>query len=213
MGLGVCVLVAPELVIGAVIVVGVVVVAAAIKEELDAYELSSGRPEFSPAPETRPAAQETSTSHKCKPERSPAGEDWLPPAPPGLSERERSPRCKPIPVPHRGGDDAHDRCADTFPPNRHPGMDVLVAGKQFDALQVGADVLWEIKTDQFDTYSKFLRNQVLNDQLDEFLEEGAIARRCGYDFVVGVSSAAHKRALLDLAPDLGIHLVVTGCKR
>ncbi|WP_386962736.1 hypothetical protein [Archangium violaceum] len=40
MGLGICVLAAPEIVVGAVIVTGVVVVSFAIKEALDAYELS-----------------------------------------------------------------------------------------------------------------------------------------------------------------------------
>jgi hypothetical protein len=44
-------------------------------------------------------------------------------------------------------------------------MDVLVDGKHFDALQVGVRVLWEIKTDQFDTYSDFLQEQVVEDQM------------------------------------------------
>jgi len=39
LGIGLCVLAAPEIVVGAVIVVGVVVVEVAIKEALDAYEL------------------------------------------------------------------------------------------------------------------------------------------------------------------------------
>jgi hypothetical protein len=63
---------------------------------------------------------------------------------------ERRPECQPIPVPHAGGDDAHDACADKFPPNRYPGMDVLVDGVRFDALQVGVRMLWEIKTHRFD---------------------------------------------------------------
>lgn len=92
-------------------------------------------------------------------------------------------------------------------------MDVLVGGKHFDALQVGVRVLWEIKTDQFDTYSGFLRDQVIEDQVAEFREDREIARNCGYGFVAGVSSAAHKKALLDLAPDLEPHVVVTECKR
>ena len=56
-------------------------------------------------------------------------------------------------MPHLGGNAIHNTCADTFPPNRFPGMDVLVNHKNFDALQVGANVLWEIKTDRYDTYS------------------------------------------------------------
>ncbi|WP_370450775.1 DUF6310 domain-containing protein [Corallococcus sp. CA047B] len=116
-------------------------------------------------------------------------------------------------MPHRGGDDAHDACADRVPPNRYPGMDVLVDGKHFDALQVGVRVLWEIKTDRFDTYSDFLQEQVVKDQVAEMLEERGIARACGYGFVVGVSTHAHKEALIDLDPSLSPNLVVTGCER
>jgi hypothetical protein len=54
-GLGVCILAAPEIVVGAVIITGVVVVGFAIKEALDAYELKRGRPEVRPAPETGPS--------------------------------------------------------------------------------------------------------------------------------------------------------------
>jgi hypothetical protein len=114
-------------------------------------------------------------------------------------------------VPHAGEDDPHNECADKFPPNRYPGKDVLVGGKRFDALQVGVRVLWEIKTHQFDTYTDFLRRQVIEDQVEALQEERAIAVACGYDFVVGVSSAAHKEALRRQDPTL--KLVVTGCKR
>ena len=60
--------------------------------------------------------------------------------PPVLTLRER-PECEPQPVPHRGGHDHHDWCADTFPPNRFPGHDIYIGGKRFDALQVGVNVL------------------------------------------------------------------------
>jgi hypothetical protein len=86
-----------------------------------------------------------------------------------------------------------------------------VDGKRFDALQVGVRVLWEIKTDQFDTYSDFLQGQVVDDQIEEFKEERGIARSCGYEFVVGVSSAAHKAALEER--DRTFNIVVTGCER
>ncbi len=114
-------------------------------------------------------------------------------------------------MPHRGGDAAHNECADVVPPTRYPGKDVLVAGKYFDALQVGARVLWEIKTDQFDTYSDFLRKQVAANQAKELAEERDIAVMCGYEFVIGVSSAAHKAALRDF--DDSLNIVVTGCPR
>jgi hypothetical protein len=130
-------------------------------------------------------------------------------APPAPLTSERRPECAPRPVPHLGGDALHDWCADTFPPNYYPGNDVLVNGKRFDALQVGARVLWEIKTDRFDTYTPFLRNQVLSRQLEELQREREIAESCGYGFVVGVSSAAHRAALLNLDPILNI--VVTEC--
>jgi len=211
LGLSVCILMAPEIVIGAVIVVGVVVVAVAIKEELDAYRRASRE---QAKPETQPRSsneQERLTHRKPKPE--PSGQDGFPPVPPDPLDRERRPECRPVPVPHAGEDAPHNECADTFPPNRYPGMDVLVGGKRFDALQVGVRVLWEIKTHEFDTYSLFLRNQVARDHVDEMREDREIAAACGYDFVVGVSSAAHKKALLDLAPDLEPNIVVTGCKR
>jgi hypothetical protein len=49
-GLGVCVLAAPQIVVGAVIVAGMVVVGFAINEALDAYALDMGRPEGRPPP-------------------------------------------------------------------------------------------------------------------------------------------------------------------
>ena len=60
-------------------------------------------------------------------------------------------------MPHKGGNKAHNTCADWYPPNRWPGKDAEVAGKSFDALQVGVRVLWEIKVERFDGYSDFLR--------------------------------------------------------
>ncbi|MCP3164931.1 DUF6310 domain-containing protein [Myxococcus sp. QH3KD-4-1] len=103
----------------------------------------------------------------------------------------------------------HDTCADTFPPNRFPGKDVFINGKRFDALQVGANVLWEIKTDRFDGYSDFLKERVSKTQVVELQRERELARACGYDFVVGVSNAGHRLALLEL--DEGLKIVVTGC--
>ncbi|RKI63166.1 hypothetical protein D7X55_20855 [Corallococcus sp. AB049A] len=208
LGLGVCVLAAPEIAVGAVIVVGVVVIGIAIKEELDAYELRQLYPkEVTSTVGTRTAPRETMAKRKPQPE--PSGQDLFPPLPP--RHRKRPSRCEPIPVPHLGGDDDHNTCADLIPPNRYPGMDVLVDGKHFDALQVGAPVLWEIKTDRFDTYSDYLQNQVADDHAEEMRNERAIANDCGYNFVVGVSTPEHKAALVRRAPALQI--VVTGCKR
>jgi hypothetical protein len=97
-----------------------------------------------------------------------------------------------------------------FPPNQFPGHDVLVDGKRFDALQAGVRVLWEIKTDRFDTYPADLRRIVIEKQVHELRRERDIAAACGYGFIVGVSSPAHKAALERQAPE--VNIVVTGCK-
>jgi hypothetical protein len=215
MGLGVCVLAAPEILVGAVVVAGVVVVGFAIKEALDAYELRWGEPEkvrpapeTRPVPETKPAPQKSSPKKRPKPE--PKGPDFPPLEPPEVTERARH-RCEPIPKPHAGEDDAHNECADKFPPNRYPGMDVLVGGVSFDALQVGVRVLWEIKTHQFDTYDDFIRKQEIKKELKQLEKERAAAAACGYAFVIGVSTQAHKDALLEAEPTFDV--VVTGCTR
>nr|WP_044198253.1 DUF6310 domain-containing protein [Hyalangium minutum] len=132
-------------------------------------------------------------------------------APPPPVTLERRPECQPILVPHAGGDVPHNECADKFPPNRYPGMDVFVGGERFDALQVGVRVLWEIKTHRFDTYPDFIQEQEIEKEVAQLTEELAAARACGYDFVVGVSTQEHKDALLKVLPSLKI--VVTGCKR
>ncbi|MBN9683077.1 hypothetical protein JYJ93_11600 [Corallococcus sp. NCSPR001] len=211
-GIGLCVLAAPEIAVGAVIVLGVVVVGVAIKEALEAYEFRHAYPEESGASRgTKVASREAEAQRKPKLKPEPAGQDWQPPVPPAPVDQTGRASCEPVPVPHAGEDDPHNECADKFPPNRYPGMDVLVGGVRFDALQVGARKLWEIKTHQFDTYSAFLQRQVISEQVARMREEKDIAESCGYAFVVGVSSAAHKIALERAAPELNI--VVTGCKR
>jgi hypothetical protein len=146
---GICLLSQPYIAVGAVVILGAVVVAVAIQEELETHEL----------------------------------------------ERERRPECTPRPVPHLGGDELHNQCADRVPQNAFPGSDVLVNGKRFDALQPRARVLWEVKTDNFDTYSVALRDIVVKKQVTELESERALAVACGFDFRVGVRSAAHKAAL------------------
>ncbi|MFL5357435.1 DUF6310 domain-containing protein [Archangium sp.] len=208
-GLGVCVLAAPEFVVGAVIVAGVVVVGFALKEVLDAYALDMGRPEVRPVPETAPAPSKPAPKKRPKPE--PKGPDFPPIGPVEVTERDRRRRCEPIPVPHEGKDDAHNKCADQFPPNRYPGMDVLVDGVSFDALQVGGRVLWEIKTHRFDTYPDFIRRREIEKELEQIEKERDAAAACGYGYVIGVSTQAHKDALL--RADRFLNIVVTGCKR
>jgi hypothetical protein len=210
MGIGICILAAPELVVGTVVVMGVVVVGVAIKEALDAYQLARGRPEVRPVPQTKPAPQQPLAERRPEPEESPSGEDRPPRGPPEPPERERRPACRPVPVPHRGGDDEHDRCADKIPNNSFPGRDVLVNGKNFDALQLLTRTLWEVKTDNFDTYTPALRGFVIRDQVVKLMREHELARVCGFDFRVGVRSAAHKAALELAEPRLDGLIVIMG---
>ncbi|WP_308686756.1 DUF6310 domain-containing protein [Stigmatella ashevillensis] len=209
MGIGVCILAAPEIVAGAVIFAGAVVVAVAIQEALEAYELRGAYPEEArPFPHTKPAPQESLA--KRKPQPAPSGQARPPALPPEPLERERSQKCIPQRVPHLGGDDLHNTCADRVPQNGFPGSDVLVNGKNFDALQLRTRVLWEVKTDNFDTYSPFLRRQVVENQIPELQRERALARACGFDFQIGVRSAAHKAAL-EFADDTLQIVVMNWC--
>ena len=197
---GICLLTQPELVAGVVIVIGAVVVAVAIKEELDAYELKRGRPEVGPVLETNPAPPEASA--KQRPGPGPAGEDWPPPLPPEPGDER--PECKPVPVPHLGGNGPHDECADKIPNNSFPGWDVLVNGKNFDALQLASRTLWDVKTDDFDRHSPRSQDFLARVKLPEIEREKVLAEACGYRFVVGVVSPAHKAALLALDPGLAV---------
>ncbi|GEN12211.1 hypothetical protein SAMN05443572_107369 [Myxococcus fulvus] len=208
LGIGLCVLAAPEIVVGAVVVLGVVVVGFVIEEALEAYELRGSNWEDEEASlQTKPTLREPSANRKPEP----TGQDAFPPVPTEPTEQERRPECRPIPVPHAGNDAAHNTCADTFPPNRYPGMDVLVNGVRFDALQVGARVLWEIKTHQFDTYNAFVQRQEIEREYAQLRRERAAAAACGYKFVVGVSTQAHRVALL--RRDQSFTIVVTDCRR
>ncbi|QAT82725.1 hypothetical protein EJ065_1121 [Corallococcus coralloides] len=90
-------------------------------------------------------------------------------------------------------------------------MDVLVGGVRFDALQVGVRVLWEIKTHRFDTYNDFIRRQEIEKELEQIEREQDAAAACGYGYVIGVSTQAHKDALL--RANRFLNVVVTGCKR
>jgi hypothetical protein len=215
-GFGVCVLAAPEIVVGAVIVAGVVVVGFAIKEALDTYAEKRGRPQARPVPETRPlpetkpVPQEPSPKQRPKPE--PRAPDFPPIGPIEDTERDRRPECKPIPVKHLGGNDSHNQCADKMPNNSFPGWDVFVNGKNFDALQLATRTLWEVKTDNFDTYTDDLQVIVVKSQVPKLRHERALALACGFDFHVGVRSEVHKEALEEEAPDLiGLIVVMDWC--
>ncbi len=206
-GVALCVFASPVVVTGAVIVIGTVVVAVAIKEGLNAYERNVSRERARRKAQTQTSSeQEPVANREPKPEG--LGRDRLPPI---SSDPSKRPECQPIPVPHAGKDDPHNECADRFPPNRYPGMDVLVGGVRFDALQVGVRVLWEIKTHQFDSYNAFIRRREIEKELDQIEKEQDAAAACGYGYVIGVSAQAHKGALLEA--DSSLNVVVTGCKR
>jgi hypothetical protein len=194
---GICLLSQPELVVGAMVIIGVVVVAVAIKEELDAYELSRPGPEdVRPVPVAKPATSEPLANQKPKPGGSHQGGDPPPPMPPDFLEpREPRSECVPKRIPPKGGNKLHNRCADGVPFNAFRGGNVLVNGKAFDALQVVAGVLWEVKTDNFDTFPLELQDIVVRKQMSDLLKERRLAMECGFDFRVGVRSANHKAAL------------------
>ncbi|WP_224249085.1 DUF6310 domain-containing protein [Hyalangium gracile] len=208
MGVALCVFASPVVVTGAVIVIGTVVVAVLIKESLDAYDRSASHERAKRKAQTRPFNQQEPVMNREPTPRS-LGRDWLPPV--SSNPTERRPECEPIPVPRATKDDPHNECADTFPPNRYPGRDVSVSGIRFDALQAGVRVLWEIKTHQFDKYNAFIRDREIEKELKQIIKERDAAAACGYDFVVGVSTQAHKDALLEELPRLNV--VVTGCTR
>ncbi|NNC21945.1 hypothetical protein HRD49_36195 [Corallococcus exiguus] len=211
---GVCLLTQPEIVVGAVIVIGVVVVAVAIAEELEAYELRHAYPDED-APRTQPLTQQSVVEHGPDPTGRSSGQDWFPPpGPPSSAEpRERRPECIPKRVPPKGGHPLHNRCADGIPGNTFRGANALVNGKAYDGLQSAFRTLWEVKTDNFDTYSAFLRRTVPEKQLMEMRHERDLARACGFDFRVGVRSAAHQEALEIADPDLeGTIILMEWCK-
>jgi hypothetical protein len=202
----ICIFAAPEIVVGAVVVIGTVAVAALIQEAINNHQRNASLERAKPKTQTQPA-KEPLANRAPKPKGSSTG-DIFPPPP---ETKPRSPSCEPIPVPHAGGDDAHNECSDKFPPNRYPGMDVFVGGERFDALQVGVRVLWEIKTHQFDTYNAFVQRQEIEKEYEQVKEERKAAEKCGYDFIIGVSTQAHREALLQR--DRTLNIVVTGCPR
>ncbi|WP_375759857.1 DUF6310 domain-containing protein [Corallococcus exercitus] len=203
MGIGFCVLAAPEIAVGAVIVIGVLVVGVAIKEALANYELKGSMPEVEVVePWTKPALP-ASTAHR-KPKPQPSGQDLFPPAPNDPFERDRRPECRPVPGPPRGGNDPHNECANKVPGNNFPGFNVFINGKHYDALVLSRRTLWEVKTDDFEKHSPRSRKFFISVKLPELQREARLARECGYDFVIGVRSEAHLIALKLADPSLRV---------
>lgn len=204
-GIGFCVLAAPEIAVGAVIVLGVVVVGVAIKEAMDAYELRHAYPEEAGTSRgTKVASQEAEVQRPPKLKPEPAGRDWFPPVPPESPEHERRSECRPVPVRHLGGNAPHNECADKIPNNSFPGWDVLVNGKNFDGLALTTRTLWDVKTDDFEKQPPRSQRFFVRMKLSELRREARIARDCGYNFVIGVRSTAHKAVLFDEDPTLKV---------
>lgn len=125
--------------------------------------------------------------------------------------QDEDPRCKPIPLPrHLGGNVPHNDCADKMPGNSFPGGDVYVNGKNFDALQLATRTLWDVKTDDFGRHSPRSQDFLARVKLPELQREDGLARQCGYKFIVGVKSAAHKRVLFELDRNLEV-IVMDWC--
>lgn len=193
LGIGLCVLAAPEVVVGAVIVIGVVVVAVAIKEAMDEADWPEATEH--PIPMQGIEAAEREASKNRKPSPQPSGQDLFPPSPRDPFERDRRPECSPVLGPPRGGNDPHNECADKILGNSFPGFNVLINGKHYDALVLSRRTLWEVKTDDFEKQSPRSQDFFVKVKLPELRRERALARACGYDFIIGVRSKAHMLAL------------------
>ncbi len=115
-------------------------------------------------------------------------------------------------MPPKGGHPLHNACADNIPHNDFRGANALVNGKAFDALPLATRTVWEIKTDNFDTYPDSLQDLVIDNQVPMLLLERGLARACGFNFRAGVRSAAHKAALELAEPQLkGLIVVMDWC--
>ena len=201
-GVGVCLLAALELAVTAVVVVGsALVVATAIHEALEASERSSAPERVKPDVRAPSGGNQPSANRRPVPEPE-GGGDVFPPLPPDVSDPPDRDKCIPRPVPPSGGDELHNYCAKHLPGNAFPERDVLVNGKRFDGLQPLIRTLWEIKTDNSDTYKPIVKDFAIKKEVPELLRELKLARACGYEFRIGVRSVAHKEALASAARNL-----------
>lgn len=203
MGVALCVFASPAVVTGAVIVIGTVVAAVAIKEALDAYELSASHESVRRNAQTRHSSAQDPVSNNAPTSRD-LGRDWLPPESSDPSER---PECKPFPGPPRGGNEPHNECANKVPGNNFPGQNVFVNGKHFDALTLATRTLWEVKTDNFDKHEPRSQEFFIRVKLPELRREKRLAEACGYNFAIGVRSKAHLFALRSADPSLTVVLM------
>src|SRR3954470_4840003 len=211
--MGLCILAGPEIA-GAVIIIGsAAVVAYAIHEALEAYERSSAPERVKPEVRAPPSSgNQPSASREPAPEPE-GGGDVFPPKPPDVSDPPDPDECIPRPaLSHLGGDPLHNFCADNVPGTAFPKVDVLVHGKAFDALQPLTRTLWEIKTDDFDSYKPIVKDFAIKKEVPELERELRLARACGFAFRIGVRSAAHKAALESAERELrGLIVIMDWC--
>ena len=209
-GVGVCLLAAMELAVTTVVVVGsALAVATAIHEALEASERSSAPERVKPDVRAPSGGNQPSANRRPVPEPEPeGGGDVFPPLPPDVSDPPDRDKCTPRPVPPSGGDELHNYCAKHLPGNAFPGADVFVNGKRFDGLQPLIRTLWEIKTDNFDNYKPIVKDFAIKKEVPELKRERKLAEACGYEFRIGVRSAAHKEALEFAAPELKPLIVI-----
>jgi hypothetical protein len=208
-GVGLCLFASPAVVTGAVIVIGTVVVVAAIQEGIDAYQRNASRERAKPKAQTRPSSEQEPVANRAPTPRG-LGRDWFPPDPPDLEPRDRRPECTPRRVPPKGGHPFHNKCADNVPGNAFQGANALVNGKAFDALQAAVRTVWEVKTTAIETYNPFVQQRELDKQVEEGLRERDLAAACGYNFVIGVRTEAHKKMLEEAEPRLTV-VLMTWC--
>jgi hypothetical protein len=143
-----------------------------------------------------------------RPAKAPAREPSPQKQPATALTEEDDTRCKPIPLPrHLGGHHPHNECADKMPNNSFPGGDVYVNGKNFDALQLATRTLWEVKTDDFEKQPPRSQRFFVRMKLTEIQREKKLAEACGYNFAVGVKSAAHQAILESLDDTLTVVLM------
>ncbi len=76
--------------------------------------------------------------------------------------------------------------------------------KSFDALVLATRTLWEVKTYNLGHQSPRSRKFLVEVKLPQLRAEAKLARDCGYNFVVGVTSEEHKALLKSLEPNLTV---------
>lgn len=92
-----------------------------------------------------------------------------------------------------------------------PGCDVLVNNKLFDA-KVG-NTLYEVKTDDWDTYAAPLQEFALEHHVETARYEYGIAQSCGYDFEFVVGDAELATVLAEAVKPLDVVRLEPRCNR